>query len=200
MTLITAAEIHCEARPFTGSQRNAIRRARREAMAGVLTARSDAAKNAAYLLWKAERGKLAEKYGVVAETIDFIATGYLPADKGTLPPAGTWTPQTTNKKKTTQRTLPPAPPVDVNVWPIPPRASAAPTKRQSAKKHRKAKLKKTFKRCPVCCKMAPAARSQFLKHRVQGGAICPGTSTSTEGALVVPLRVVGGGLPGLGRR
>lgn len=198
--MITADEIRRQAHPFTGSQRSVIRRARREAMVGMLAARNDAAKKTAYRLWKTERWKLADKYGVVTETIDFIATGHLPADKDTLPPPGTWTPQPKKKGKTKRPAPPPEPTVDVNVWPLPPTPFVRKQKKQLPTQQKKAKPKKTYKRCPVCCKMAPAARSKFLAHKVKGGAACPGTGTSTKGALVVPLRVVGGGLPGLGKR
>lgn len=198
--LITADEIRREAQQFTGSQRSAIRRARREAMVGVLAAPNAAAKDTAYRLWKTERWKLSEKYGVVTETIEFIATGHLPADKDTLPPTGTWTPQPKKQRKKNRPAPPGAPAVDVNVWPLPPTSPVTATKKQPATQPKKAKPKKTYKRCPVCCKMAPAARSKFLAHKVKGGASCPGAGTSTKGALVVPLRVVGGGLPGMGKR
>lgn len=196
MTVITADEIRLEANPFTGSQRSTIRRARREAMAKILAASNDSAKDTAYRLWKTERSKLSEKYGVVTETIDFIATGHLPPDKDTLPPTGTWTPLPEKRKKGPA----PALEVDVNVWPLPPTTPVAAAKKQPVTRQKKPKPKKTYKRCPVCCKMAPAARSKFLPHKVKGGASCPGSGTSTKRALVVPLHVVGGGLPGLGKR
>lgn len=207
MTVITVDEIRLEADPFTGFQRSAIRRARREAMAKMLAAPNNEAKDTAYRLWKAERVKLSQKYGVATETIDFIATGHLPADKEALPPEGTWTPQPNNRKKQKSRKRvplsplkPTAPAVDVNVWPLPPTPALIFPEKQPAKPRTQTKPKKTLRRCPVCCKMAPASRSKFLPHKVKGGANCPGTGTSTKHALVVRVRVVGGGLPGLGNR
>ncbi len=58
----------------------------------------------------------------------------------------------------------------------------------------------TTKMCPECLKLIPTKNGHFKKHRAKRGLECPGSGLPTKNALHTTVKVVGGGLPGQGKR
>lgn len=57
----------------------------------------------------------------------------------------------------------------------------------------------TTKLCPECLKMILTKNGFFKTHKAKRGLECPGSGLPTKKALHTSIRVVGGGLPGLGK-
>jgi hypothetical protein len=53
--------------------------------------------------------------------------------------------------------------------------------------------------CPECLKPIIVKDGKFNRHLAKRGLECPGSGLPTKKALRTTIRVVGGGLPGLGK-
>ncbi|SPX94820.1 Uncharacterised protein [Mycobacterium xenopi] len=56
------------------------------------------------------------------------------------------------------------------------------------------------KMCPECLKLIDVKDAKFRNHRAKRGLACPGSGLPTNKALKTSIKVVGGGLPGHGKR
>ncbi|BBX47685.1 hypothetical protein GCM10009641_18830 [Mycobacterium cookii] len=56
------------------------------------------------------------------------------------------------------------------------------------------------KMCPECLKLINVNEGKFRPHKAKRGLSCPGSGLPIKKALRTSVKVVGGGLPGLGKR